>query len=55
MMLCIPKIGDCSKTLKDFVAINFSEFVNSTREKLYFKLSDKQNLAKVHESHYISL
>ena len=38
IMLYIPKIGDYLKILtydevKDFVAINFSEYFKSTREK----------------------
>ena len=31
--------------LKDFVVINFDEYFKSTREKLYYKLSEKQNIA----------
>ena len=39
-MLYIPKIDDCLEILtddevKDFVAINFSEYSKSIREKLY--------------------
>ena len=41
-MLCIPKIGDYLKTftddeVKDFVAINFSEYFKSSRKKMYSK------------------
>ena len=59
-MLFIPKIGDYVKILaddevKDFVDINFSEYFKSTREKLLYKLSDKENLRKVAESLYIFL
>ena len=54
-MLYIPKIGDYLKILsvdkvKDFVAINFSEYFKSKGEKLYSKLSEEQNLRKVVES-----
>ena len=54
----IPNIGDYLKTLtddevKDFVAINFSEYFKSTRKKLHSKLSEEQNLRKVAESLYI--
>ena len=53
-MLYIPKIDDYLKILvneevKDFVAINLSEYFKSTREKLHFKLSEKQNLRKINE------
>ena len=59
-MLSIPKIDDNLKILtddevKDFVAINFSEYVKSTIEKLYSKLSEEQNLRKVAQSFYIFL
>ena len=59
-MLDIPKIGDYFKIftdeeVKDFVAINFSEYFKSTGEKLYFKLNDEQNLRKVAISLYIFL
>ena len=55
MMLFIPKINNYLKMLtdekvKDFVAINFSEYFKSRREKLYSKLSEEQNLRKVAES-----
>ena len=51
-MLYIPKIDDYLKILvneevKDFVAINFSEYFKSTREK--------QNLRKINELFYIFL
>ena len=53
-MLYIPKTGDYLKILtheevKDFVAINFSEYFKPTRKKLYFKLNEEQNLRKVTE------
>ena len=59
-MLYIPKIGDYLKILtddkvKDFVAINFSGYLKSTRKKLYSKLSKEQNLRKVAKSLYIFL
>ena len=59
-MLDIPKIGDYFKILtddevKDFVAINFSEYFKSTREKLYSKLTQEQNIRKVAELLYIFL
>ena len=45
-MLYIPKIDDYLKILtdeevKDFVAINFSKYFNTTREKLYSKLFEE--------------
>ena len=51
-MLYNPKFVDYLKILadeevKDFVAINYSEYFKSTREKLYSKLSEEQNLRKV--------
>ena len=51
-MLHIPKIDDNLKILtddevKDFVAINFSEYFKSTIEKLYSKLSTEHNLRKL--------
>ena len=57
-MFCIPTIDDYLKILtddemKDFVLINSGEYFKSTREKLYSKLSRKQNLRKVVESLYI--
>ena len=33
--------------VKDFVAINFSEYFKSAKEKLYSKLNKKQNFRKV--------
>ena len=33
--------------VKNFVAINFSEYFKFTKEKLYFKLNEEQNLRKV--------
>ena len=59
-MLCNPKIYDYLKILtdeeiKDFVAINFSEYFKSTREKLYSKLNEGQNLRKVAKRLYIFL
>ena len=59
-MLDMPKIGDYFKILtddevKDFVAINFSEYFKSTREKLYSKLTQEQNIRKVAEFLYIFL
>ena len=49
-MLYFPKIGDCLEILndeqvKDFVSINFSEYIKSIREE--------QNLRKVTKSLYI--
>ena len=51
-MLYIPKIDDYLKILidnevKDFVAVNFSEYLKSTKEKLLSKLKEEQNLRKV--------
>ena len=59
-MLYIPKINIYLKILpddevKDFAVINFSEYFKSTREKLYSKLSEEQNLRKVTESVYVFL
>ena len=59
-MLYIPKIDDYLEILtdeevKDYIAINFSEYFKSTKEKLYSKLNKKQNLRKVAKSPYISL
>ena len=59
-MLHIPKIDDNLKILtddevKDFVAINFSEYFKFTREKLYSKLNEEQNLRKVAKLFYIFL
>ena len=54
------KIDDYLKILsndemKDFVAIYFSEYFKYVREKLYFKLSEEQNLRKVVETPYFIL
>ena len=59
-MLYIPKIDDYLKILtdeevKDFVAINFNEYLKSTGERLYSKLNKEQNRKKVAESFYIFL
>ena len=59
-MLYIPKIDDylqivTDDEVQDFVAINFSEYFKSTREKLYSKLNEEQNLRKVAKSLYIFL
>ena len=59
-MLYIPNIGYYLKILieyevKDFVAITFSEYFKSTKEKLYSKLNEEQNLTKVAKSLYIFL
>ena len=59
-MLYTPKIDGYLKILtdeevKDFIAINFSEHFNSTKEKLYSKLNKEQNPRKVAKSLYIFL
>ena len=59
-MLYIPKIDDYLEILtddevKDFVAINFSGYLKSTKEKLYSKLNEEQNLRKVAKLLYIFL
>ena len=59
-MLYVPKIGDYLKILtheevKDFALINFSEYFKSTREKLYSRLNEEQNLRKVAKLLYIFL
>ena len=41
--------------MKDFIAINFSEYFKSTREKLYSKLNEERNLKKVAKSLYLFL
>ena len=41
--------------VKDFVAINFSEYFKSTRKKLYSQLSEEQNRKTVAEFLYIFL
>ena len=59
-MLYLPKI-DCylkvltDEEVKDFFAINFSEYFKYVREKLYSKLSEEQNHRKVADSFYIFL
>ena len=59
-MLYISKIDDYLKILtdeevKDFVTVNFSEYFKSTKEKLYSKLNEEQNIRKVAKSLYIFL
>ena len=59
-MLYIPKIDDNLKILtykeaKDFVAINCSQYFKSTKEKLYSKLNEEQNLRKVAKLLYMFL
>ena len=59
-MLNITKIDNYLKTLtdeevKDFVAVNFSGYFKSTREKLCSKLNEEQNLTKIAKSLYIFL
>ena len=59
-MFHIPKIDDYLKILTDeeiktFVAINLNEYLKSTREKMYSKLNEEQNLRKVAKSFYIFL
>ena len=41
--------------LKNFIVINFGEYFKSTKEKLYSKLIEEQNLRKVAESPYLLL
>ena len=41
--------------VQDFVAINFSEYFKSTKEKLYSKLNEEWNLRKVAKSLYTFL
>ena len=41
--------------MKDFVAINFSEYFKSAKEKLYSKLNEGKNLRRVARSLYIFL
>ena len=53
-MLYMQNIDDYLKLLndeelKDFVAINFSEYFKSARKKWYSKLNEEQNLRKVTE------
>ena len=59
-MFYIPKIGDYLKILtddevKDFVVKSFGEYFKSTKEKLYFKFREEQNLRKVAESLHVFL
>ena len=54
-MLYILQIDDYLKISiddegKDFVAINFSKYFKSTKEKLHSKLNEEQNLRKVAKS-----
>ena len=57
-MLYTPKIGDYLKIstddeVKDFACINFGEYFKPTKEKLYSKLNEEQNLGKVAQLLYI--
>ena len=57
MMMYMPKITDYLKILtdkevKNFVVIDFGECFKSTREALYSKLDDNENLRKVSELFY---
>ena len=57
-MLYIPKIDNYLKILtddevKDLVVKNFGEYFKSTKEKLFSKLNEEQNLRKVVEWLYI--
>ena len=59
-MLYIPKICDHSKILtdnkvKDFVVENLGEYFIATKEKLYSKICEEQNIRKIAESLYIFL
>ena len=54
-MLYILKIDYDLKILTDFVAINFSEYLKSTWEKLYSKLNEEQSLRKVAKLLFIFL
>ena len=59
-MLYIPYLDDYLKILtndkvKDFVAINFTEYFTSTSKRMYSKLGEEQNLRKVDQSLYIFL
>ena len=56
----LPNIDDYLKIftddeVKDFAAINFSKYFKYSREKLYSKLSEDQNLRKLAKSLYIFL
>ena len=60
-MMCITKTGEYLKTLtdhetevKDFVVINFSEYLKSTIKDLYSALSEKENFRKVTESLFLT-
>ena len=51
-MFHIPKIGDYLKILtddevEDFAVIKFGEYFKYAKEKLYSKVSKKQNLEKL--------
>ena len=59
-MLYIPNIDGYLKILtddevKNFIAIHFSEYFKSTKEKLCPQLNEEQNLTKVAKSFYIVL
>ena len=59
-MLYIPQIGNyleilTNEKVKVFVAINFSKYFKSTREKAYSKLNEEENLRKVAKLLYIFL
>ena len=41
--------------VNDFVSIIFNEYFKSTKEKLFSKLSEKQNLKKASKSLYVFL
>ena len=56
-MLYIQKIADYLKILsneevKYFLLIDFDEYFQSTKEKLYSKLSEEKNLREVAEFFY---
>ena len=60
-MMCITKTGEYLKILtdhetevKDFVVINFSEYLKSTIKDLYSALSEKENFRKVTESLFLT-
>ena len=60
IILYIPQIDDYFEILtdqevKDFVVINFSEYFKSTKQKLYSKLNEEQNLRKVTKLLYLFL
>ena len=59
--MCITKTGEYLKILadhetevKDFVVINFSEYLKSTIKDLYSALSEKENFRKVTESLFLT-